>query len=95
MTVVTPPSPTSSQPALDRKILGSLFSPIGRCRFLEEKHFDACTALSGSGPAFACLMLEAMADGGVMMGLPRAEALELAAQSELCQLLRATSAFGD
>ncbi|KAH9946060.1 pyrroline-5-carboxylate reductase [Epithele typhae] len=46
-----------------------------------EKHFDACTALSGSGPAFACIFLEAMADGGVMMGLPRAEALELAAQT--------------
>ena len=58
-----------------------MFNPIGRCRFLEEKHFDACTALSGSGPAFACLVLEAMADGGVMMGLPRSEALELAAQS--------------
>jgi pyrroline-5-carboxylate reductase len=58
-----------------------IFSSIGRCRFLEEKHFDACTALSGSGPAFACIFLEAMADGGVMMGLPRAEALELAAQS--------------
>ncbi|KAH9048171.1 pyrroline-5-carboxylate reductase [Lactarius hengduanensis] len=54
---------------------------IRRCRFLEEKHFDACTALSGSGPAFACIFLEAMADGGVMMGLPRAEALELAAQT--------------
>jgi len=48
---------------------------------LDEKHFDACTALAGSGPAFVALVLEAMADGGVMMGLPRAEALELAAQS--------------
>merc|ERR1711939_178616 len=81
MTVVTPPPSTSSFATWDRKILTSLFSPIGRCRFLEEKHFDACTALSGSGPAFACLMLEAMADGGVMMGLPRSEALELAAQT--------------
>lgn len=91
MTVVTPPSPTSSQPVLDRKILGSLFSPIGRCRFLEEKHFDACTALSGSGPAFCLLVLEAMADGGVMMGLPRAEALELAAQSKHSLLVIATA----
>ena len=80
MTVCTPPS-SSNMATLDRKILTSMFSPIGRCRFLEEKHFDACTALSGSGPAFACLVLEAMADGGVMMGLPRAEALELAAQT--------------
>ncbi|KAI0341575.1 pyrroline-5-carboxylate reductase [Trametopsis cervina] len=80
MTVVNsiPDSPTMD---LDRKIILNVFSAIGRCRFLEEKHFDACTALSGSGPAFACIFLEAMADGGVMMGLPRAEALELAAQT--------------
>ncbi|GAA99109.1 uncharacterized protein L969DRAFT_94290 [Mixia osmundae IAM 14324] len=73
--------PTGPNARLDRAILSSLFTPIGRVRFLDEKYFDACTALSGSGPAFACLMLEAMADGGVMMGLPRSEALELAAQT--------------
>lgn len=78
-----PPSPTAE---LDRLIILTIFSSIGRCRFLEEKHFDACTALSGSGPAFACIFLEAMADGGVMMGLPRAEALELAAQSTFVSL---------
>ena len=83
MTIITPPSPSSPSANLDRNILTQLFSPIGRHRFLDEKHFDACTALSGSGPAFACLVLEAMADGGVMMGLPRNEALELAAQSKL------------
>ncbi|KAF8311646.1 pyrroline-5-carboxylate reductase [Clavulina sp. PMI_390] len=77
MTVVTPI--TKDQP-LDREILLAIFSSIGRCRFLEEKHFDACTALCGSGPAFVCVVLEALADGGVMMGMPRAEALELAAQ---------------
>ncbi|KIM49406.1 hypothetical protein M413DRAFT_15489 [Hebeloma cylindrosporum] len=65
----------------DRSVILKIFSSIGRCRFLDEKHFDACTALSGSGPAFACIFMEAMADGGVMMGLPRAEALELAAQT--------------
>ncbi|KAK9449848.1 pyrroline-5-carboxylate reductase dimerization-domain-containing protein [Limtongia smithiae] len=58
-----------------------IFSQIGRALFLEEKHFDACTALCGSGPAFACVMLEAMTDGGVMMGLPFAVAQELAAQT--------------
>ncbi|PVG02803.1 pyrroline-5-carboxylate reductase [Serendipita vermifera] len=87
MTVVTP---SMTVPAglgdnvdleLERAIILNIFSSIGRCRFLEEKHFDACTALSGSGPAFACVFLEAIADGGVMMGLPRAEALELAAQT--------------
>jgi pyrroline-5-carboxylate reductase len=73
--------PHSSDVEVDRSIILKIFSSIGRCRFLDEKHFDACTALSGSGPAFACIFLEAMADGGVMMGLPRAEALELAAQT--------------
>ena len=66
---------------LDSEIIHAIFSSIGRCTFMDEKHFDACTALSASGPAFVCLVLEAMADGGVMMGLPRVEALELAAQS--------------
>jgi pyrroline-5-carboxylate reductase len=47
---------------------------------LEEKHCHACTALSSSGTAFASLVLEAMTDGGVMMGLLRKEATELAAQ---------------
>lgn len=90
MTVVSAiPSSSSPTPSkhdlqleLDRSIILAIFSSIGRCRFLDEKHFDACTALSGSGPAFACIVLEAMADGGVMMGLPRTEALELAAQSK-------------
>jgi len=80
MTVVStlPPSPYEEN---DNAIVLKIFSSIGRCRFLDEKHFDACTALAGSGPAFVCIFLEAMADGGVMMGLPRAEALELAAQT--------------
>ncbi|KDN44917.1 putative PRO3-delta 1-pyrroline-5-carboxylate reductase [Tilletiaria anomala UBC 951] len=80
MTVLTPlaPSPTSEQ---DKALLLSIFTAVGRARFLDEKHFDACTALAGSGPAFAMVFLEAMADGGVMMGLPRPEALELAAQT--------------
>jgi pyrroline-5-carboxylate reductase len=80
MTVVTP---ISEDHEFDREILLAIFSSIGRCRFLEEKQFDACTALCGSGPAFVCVVLEALADGGVMMGMPRAEALELAAQSKV------------
>ncbi|KAF9566301.1 pyrroline-5-carboxylate reductase [Agrocybe pediades] len=80
MTVVSTLEPSEHEEA-DRALILKIFSSIGRCRFLDEKHFDACTALSGSGPAFACIFMEAMADGGVMMGLPRAEALELAAQT--------------
>jgi pyrroline-5-carboxylate reductase len=77
MTVITPLSE-----AHHRSLLLAIFMSCGRARFLDEKYFDTCTALAGSGPAFVALVLEAMADGGVMMGLPRAEALELAAQSE-------------
>jgi len=80
MTVVST-VPSYADEEIHRSIVLKVFSSIGRCRFLDEKYFDACTALSGAGPAFACIFLEAMADGGVMMGLPRTEALELAAQS--------------
>lgn len=90
MTVVST-LPPSSDAETDRVIILKIFSSIGRCRFLDEKHFDACTALSGSGPAFACIFMEAMADGGVMMGLPRAEALELAAQSEFFHVMVAVA----
>lgn len=77
MTIVTPLSDARS-----RALILAIFTSCGRCRFLDEKHFDACTALAGSGPAFVALVLEAMADGAVMMGMPRAEAQEIAAQSE-------------
>ena len=59
----------------------SIFLAVGRCLVLEEKHMDVVTGLSGSGPAFACVVVEALADGGVMMGLPRPVAVELAAQT--------------
>ncbi|GAA5977222.1 hypothetical protein JCM5350_003261 [Sporobolomyces pararoseus] len=81
MTVVSSLSPSNPQTPVQRDILMALFTPLGKCRFMDEKHFDAVTAVCGSGPAFVCLVLEAMADGGVMMGLPRGEALELAAQT--------------
>jgi pyrroline-5-carboxylate reductase len=55
----------------------------GRFLQLEEKLIDAGSALSGSGPAFVDLFLEALADGGVACGLPRKQAMELAAQTVL------------
>ncbi|MCB9677456.1 MAG: pyrroline-5-carboxylate reductase [Alphaproteobacteria bacterium] len=78
MTVLTGgPGATDAQLALCE----SLFASVGRVAVLEEKHFDVVTALSGSGPAFACVILESLADGGVRMGLPRDVAVELAAQT--------------
>jgi pyrroline-5-carboxylate reductase len=57
-----------------------LFQAVGRCIELEDRHMDVVTSLNGSGPAFAYLILEALAEGGVMMGLRREVAMEIAAQ---------------
>lgn len=59
------------------------WSAIGRAVEVEEKLMDAVTGLSGSGPAYAFLMIDALADGGVAAGLPRNYAIELAAQTLL------------
>ncbi|XP_037415845.1 pyrroline-5-carboxylate reductase-like [Triticum dicoccoides] len=67
----------------DENRVKSLFSAIGKVWTAEEKYFDAVTGLSGSGPAYIFLAIEAMADGGVAAGLPRDLALGLAAQTVL------------
>jgi pyrroline-5-carboxylate reductase len=58
-----------------------IFDAIGKTATLAPAQMDAATALCGSGPAFFALMLEAAADGAVAMGLPRAEAQLMAAQT--------------
>jgi pyrroline-5-carboxylate reductase len=75
-------APRPSNIASDEQLALTLqiFESVGRCMELEAKLMDAVTGLNGSGPAFVYVMLEAMADGGVMMGLPRDVALTIAAQ---------------
>lgn len=69
--------------AADAELTAQLLGAVGRAYRLEEKLLDAVTGLSGSGPAFVYLMIEALADGGVRMGLPRDVALGLSAQTVL------------
>ncbi len=57
-----------------------IFSKIGRVLVLPEKLMDAVTGLSGSGPAYVFTFIQALADGGVKLGIPRDKALVLAAQ---------------
>jgi pyrroline-5-carboxylate reductase len=61
-----------------------IFTSVGRCVFLKENYLlDAVTGLSGSGPAYIFMIVEAMADAGVKVGLSRKEALLLSSQTVL------------
>ena len=68
----------------DVKLAMQIFNSIGKCIFLKENYLmDAITGLSGSGPAYIFLIVDALADAGVKMGLSRQESLFLAAQTVL------------
>ena len=62
------------------EIARTMFDAVGRTIVLDEKHMDAVTGLSASGPAFAYIILESLAEAGVKVGLPRDVATLLAAQ---------------
>ncbi|EMI16773.1 pyrroline-5-carboxylate reductase [Rhodopirellula maiorica SM1] len=67
----------------DNEWITTLFSSVGLAIPVLESQMDGVTGLSGSGPAYICLIVEALADGGVLAGLPRPLAMKLAAQTVL------------
>jgi pyrroline-5-carboxylate reductase len=67
--------------AADCRLVDGLLGSVGKAFALPEKLLDAVTGLSGSGPAYVFVMIEALSDGGVRMGLPRDVATQLAAQT--------------
>jgi pyrroline-5-carboxylate reductase len=74
-------APGSRATQEDIDVTQALFASIGRSVVLDESLIDAVTGLSGSGPAYVMVMIEALADGGVKVGLHRDTALLLAAQT--------------
>src|SRR5579872_3407519 len=67
----------------DVSLAREIFSSMGRTVVVDEKHMDAITGLSASGPAYVYLIIESLAEGGVKLGLPRELSTELSAQTLL------------
>jgi pyrroline-5-carboxylate reductase len=69
--------------ASDKALAEHIFSQIGTAHWCLESHLDAVTGLSGSGPAYVYMVIEALTEGGVKMGIPRVLAHSLASQTVL------------
>lgn len=67
----------------DIEVAQKIFDSVGKTVIMGEEYLDAVTGLSGSGPAYIFTIIEALADGGVKVGLPRRESILLAAQTVL------------
>lgn len=76
-------SPGRSAREPDIEVAKEIFSSVGECVVVEEELMDAVTGLSGSGPAYAFMMVEALADAGVRVGLARDLAIRMAAKTLL------------
>ncbi len=75
MTAIAPGSRTSDD---DIKRACGIFGSMGRCLVVNERYMDAITAISGSGPAFMALILEALWEAGLLLGIPTDISWELA-----------------
>jgi pyrroline-5-carboxylate reductase len=75
-----------------KEIAFKLFNAVGEVEVVYESQMDVVTGLSGSGPAYIYMVIEALTDGGVMMGLPRPVATRLATQTVMgsAKLVRET-----
>ncbi len=80
MTVLCSAEGTSAE---DLAMAERIFAPLGRTAIAEESLFDGVTGLSGCGPAYVFLIIEALAEAGVKNGLPRKTSILLAAQTLL------------
>jgi pyrroline-5-carboxylate reductase len=73
----------SNATATQLELAQAMFNTVGRTAVVEEKHMDAVTGLSASGPAFIYIIIESLAEAGVKVGLPRDLATLLAAQTTM------------